>query len=373
MKKLIIHRISKRVILAIIILIHCACDQQTEIENIDIIKALSNQKNRDCFETAKEYTSIDPLNDSGPHDAFQTEWWYYTGNLKSNQGRHFGYQLTFFRHALSCESKDDGSKWRTSQMYFAHFAVTDTHHTRFYADTRTNRSSIGIAGAKASPFEVWIDNWRVKAEDSALLLMAKSDNMSIEFELLPVKPPVLQGKKGYSQKGKKQSNASYYYSLPRLITNGKLSIASDTYTVEGYSWFDHEWSTSTLSDHVRGWDWFYVHLNDGRDLMVCQVRDKEGLPNGFSFGCLSFKDGNYTILNNGSFSITVNNFWESPKTRRKYPSEWAIAIPHHNLYMNAIPVIKNQEHTHAFTYWEGAVSFNGEGVSGYGYVEMTGY
>ena len=31
------------------------------------------------------------------HPEFKTEWWYFTGNLSSADGRHFGYQLTFFR------------------------------------------------------------------------------------------------------------------------------------------------------------------------------------------------------------------------------------------------------------------------------------
>ena len=34
--------------------------------------------------------------DHGPHPDFQTEWWYYTGNLQAEDGHRFGYQLTFF-------------------------------------------------------------------------------------------------------------------------------------------------------------------------------------------------------------------------------------------------------------------------------------
>ncbi len=35
--------------------------------------------------------------DHGAHPDYQTEWWYYTGNLRSADGRQWGYQLTFFR------------------------------------------------------------------------------------------------------------------------------------------------------------------------------------------------------------------------------------------------------------------------------------
>ena len=40
------------------------------------------------------------------HPDFQTEWWYYTGNLKSADGRRFGFELTFFRQAVT---RDPGS------------------------------------------------------------------------------------------------------------------------------------------------------------------------------------------------------------------------------------------------------------------------
>ncbi len=39
--------------------------------------------------------------DHGAHPDFKTEWWYYSGHLKAADGRAFGYQLTFFRAALS--------------------------------------------------------------------------------------------------------------------------------------------------------------------------------------------------------------------------------------------------------------------------------
>ncbi|MBV9743457.1 MAG: hypothetical protein JO099_06820, partial [Acidobacteriia bacterium] len=31
------------------------------------------------------------------HPDFRTEWWYYTGNLRSADGRRFGFELVFFR------------------------------------------------------------------------------------------------------------------------------------------------------------------------------------------------------------------------------------------------------------------------------------
>jgi len=31
------------------------------------------------------------------HPGFRTEWWYYTGNVRTTQGERFGFELVFFR------------------------------------------------------------------------------------------------------------------------------------------------------------------------------------------------------------------------------------------------------------------------------------
>ena len=44
------------------------------------------------------------------HPDFQTEWWYYTGNVQSADGHKFGFELTFFRQGLSRDPKQN-SPW----------------------------------------------------------------------------------------------------------------------------------------------------------------------------------------------------------------------------------------------------------------------
>src|SRR5690606_37483231 len=63
--------------------------------------------------------------DHGAHPGFQTEWWYYTGNLAAEDGRRFGYQFTIFRRALTPDETESVSEWRANQAYMAHFTVTD--------------------------------------------------------------------------------------------------------------------------------------------------------------------------------------------------------------------------------------------------------
>ncbi len=349
------------------------CSRAPEPEGVDIVKALSETPPNDCFATASEPADIAFPRDLGPHNAFRTEWWYYTGNLGTPEGRHFGYQLTFFRHAFSCEPANGPSKWRTRQLYLAHYAVTDTETGRFYSKYRINRESLGIAGAQSSPYRVWIDDWQVKEKDSGLVLAASDEKIRLDLTLLTEKPAILQGDKGFSRKGPEPFNASYYYSFPDIKTSGKVEINGKVYTVRGRSWFDHEWSTSALSSNTAGWDWFSIHLEDGRSLMLCRVRDKEGISNGFGFGSLSYSDGRIRILSETQFQLSPTGYWQSPATGKRYPLNWEISIPSEHLLLVAAPVIPNQEHTHMTTYWEGAVRYTGKNIKGTGYIELTGY
>ncbi|MFN2357973.1 MAG: lipocalin-like domain-containing protein [Desulfotignum sp.] len=349
----------------------CAPPEKTD--RIDIAAALSDNQGIDCYETVNSPRPLVLPEDAGPHENFRTEWWYYTGNLTTDQGRHFGYQLTFFRQALSCGPVQGTSAWRTRQLYFAHFAVTDTQNKRFHSASRMNRQSLGIAGSQARPFSVWIDNWQVKKTGAHLALNAESDEIRLSVTLTQKKPPILQGDQGFSQKGPGTGNASFYYSLPRLHTQGFITIGEKQFQVKGSSWFDHEWSTTVLGEDVQGWDWFSAHLEDGRDLMVCRIRKADGTSNGFGFGSISFADGTYVILSETDFSLTPKARWKSPETGNRYPIRWQIRIPDHDLDLSVAPVMDNQEHTHTFAYWEGAMRFSGPEVQGMGYLEMTGY
>lgn len=370
------HRGMKRPAVWIVFLLAVitGCKEKQVFKSVDIVDALSGSGEVDCHDTVTMGKTISFPGDAGSHDNYKTEWWYYTGNLKTDRGRHFGYQLTFFRQALFCGRTGGSSKWRTRQVYFAHFAVTDTRADQFYSDLRMNRHSIKIAGAESSPFRVWIDDWQVKEEAAGRFrLTADNRKTRLDLTLVPGKPVILQGKKGFSRKGPAGTNASFYYSFPRLETAGTIQIRDQVFPVTGNSWFDHEWSTSALDRHTAGWDWFSAHLDDGRDLMLCRIRDAEGRPNGYGFGSVSRADGQYTILSQEQFRVIPEKFWKSPDTGKAYPLHWEVSVPSEGLFFSVRPLVKHQEHHHVFAYWEGVVRFEGAGVNGLGYIELTGY
>ncbi|MBE0409105.1 MAG: carotenoid 1,2-hydratase [Anaerolineales bacterium] len=322
--------------------------------------------------------------DHGAHPDFQTEWWYYTGNLQTKDGRHFGYQLTFFRRALLPPDEVQGrlSLWSTNQVFMAHFSLTDVAAGNFHYYERFSRAAADLAGAQAPPYRVWLENWSVEQINKhQYLLQAAQDDIALELILTDEKGPILHGEKGYSRKGHEPGNASYYFSQTRLVSEGSVAIKDQRFTVVGNSWMDHEFSTSALSSGQVGWDWFALQLDDGSELMVFQIR-KDGKitdelidPN--SSGTLIHGDGSYSHLNFHDFEIIVHDTWKSPHTGADYPAGWTINIPHADISLMVKPYLTDQELSLSFTYWEGAVRIDGfvrgHPVSGSGYAELTGY
>jgi len=318
--------------------------------------------------------------DFGAHPDFQTEWWYYTGNLDTPEGRHFGYQLTFFRRALLPPMKNAprASDWATDQAYMAHFALTDIEGDQHHNFERLARGAAGLAGAQADPYRVWLENWSVEEVASGeYQLTARQDDLALDLRLSDLTGPVLQGEQGYSRKGSEPGNASYYYSQPRLATKGTVSVAGKAYPVSGFSWKDHEYSTSALSPDQIGWDWFSVQLDDRHEIMVFQLRREDGSIDPFSSGTVIYPDGNTRTLGKDDFTIQVEDTWRSPTTGGIYPSKWTVNIPSEKLTLEILPYLPDQEMNVSYNYWEGAVKVSGEHggmpVGGSGYVELTGY
>jgi predicted secreted hydrolase len=328
--------------------------------------------------------------DHGPHPGFRNEWWYLTGNLDGEQGQRFGFELTFFRFSLGPGSPSEpsgrsGSNWQADQVYIAHFAVTDKEKEQFHVEQRFSRSALGLAGAQATPFRVWIEDWTIKenpergggattAENWGLT--ASGDKLALHLNLIAEKPPVLNGIDGLSKKSATQGNASYYYSISRLRSEGTLSIAGETYAVSGLSWLDREWSSSALAADQQGWDWFALQLSDGSDLMFYNIRKTDGNQDEHSAGTWISGEGEVRHLGRDDLAIAVTAEWNSPEGGT-YPARWDIRLPKFDLMLTVAPIIDKQELFTTVRYWEGAVDVTGRRnhlpVEGRGYVELTGY
>ena len=319
--------------------------------------------------------------DLGAHEDFQTEWWYYTGNLETAEGRHFGFELTIFRIGLlpPTTALPTDSKWFGHSLYFAHFAISDIASDRFYAFERYSRPGPGLAGAQADPYRVWLEDWSIAEKTAGVYqLQAAEENIALDLRLTDEMGIVLQGDRGFTRGGENITNTAYYYSQPRLRAEGSIQIEGTSYPIAGLVWKDHEFSSGALDKNQIGWDWFSLQFEDGRALMLYQLRNRDGKPSDYSSGTFIAKDGTPRTLKRADFSIRVLDTWRSPHTQGEYPANWEIQLDEQNCLLEVTPWMADQElHFPAVTYWEGAVRFagtcDGDQVQGNGFIELTGY
>ena len=302
------------------------------------------------------------------HPDFRTEWWYYTGNLRDSGGRRFGFELVFFRQGQQRGATENRSAWRIDDLYMAHLALTDIENKKFYSSQRLNRAGPGVAGARFSEQRVWNGNWSVRWKGEKQVLEAMADEFHFRLDLTPVKPPVIHGIGGISQKSAGAGKASYYVSLPRLVVSGEVTIGGSDHTVTGTAWMDHEWFTSQLAEDQVGWDWFSVQLDNNTELMMFQLRRKDGSIDPYSAATYIDPQGRPRHLAHGEFALTPLRRW------KKYPIEWQIRVPSLGLSLEVRAALDNQELNDKTgpVYWEGAVAYSGS-ATGVGYLEMTGY
>ena len=331
------------------------------------------------FEKAKEGLILSFPQDHGKHPGFETEWWYFTGNLKS-EDRKWGTQLTFFRRSLFDKSAKGSSKWLIRDLYPGHFAITDITGGKFFHSDIISREGPGLAGAASDHLNVSIKDWRASMEGETITLRAVDGPYEIDLSLTPEKPIILHGENGFSVKGNDPNQASYYYSFTRLKAEGALVFNGSRFEVTGSMWMDHEFGSSILNQDQVGWDWFSLQFDNGTELMAFYLRRSDGT-NEKPFATFVDQSGKPTHLSGSSVMIQAAGSWISQRTKAKYPNEWIIEIPEKKLRVAVSPAVKDQELSNLkstqTSYWEGAVSakgvVDGEPVQGTGYVELTGY
>ena len=323
--------------------------------------------------------------DHGPHREFKTEWWYATGTLADAEGHEYGFQLTFFRQGISPGKKPPGSsRFRVTELPFAHFAFTDVTGKSFKYFQRTSRGAFGEAGfgvpGEKDARMAWMEGWVLEQDKNGVLHLKasasdKNGGRGIDLTLIQERTPLIHGSGGISPKSSKPGHASHYYSLTRLKASGSVQINGKSRPVTGLVWFDHEWATNSLDPGEAGWDWSGLHLSNGDDLMLFRIRDKEG-KTVFVSGTLRNATGEVRQI--PDLELIPHGTWKSPHTAGAYPAGIKILIPSMNLTMDLCPKLADQELVLApFAYWEGAVQgkgmIQGTPLTAEGYLEMTGY
>jgi predicted secreted hydrolase len=319
--------------------------------------------------------------DHAAHFQFQSEWWYYTGHLRGDDGRRFGYELTFFRYGLRSgdpRAARGQSAWRGNQVYPVHLALTDERGQRFVYDERFAREALGMGRASDRRLDVAVDRWTLRG-NSPFVLRADSERVGVALVQVAEKKPAVHGRGGVSLKAACATCASHYYSMTRLRTSGTLRYGGRVMRVDGLSWMDHEFGSDELQADQAGWDWFSLQLDDRREIMSYRLRMKDGTLAAESSGSLVDPRGGVRYLARDGVAVDATGTWTSPHTGAVYPSGWRFRVPSAGVDVRLVPVVLDQElagTAGGVSYWEGAVDVrdwaSGRAL-GVGYVELTGY
>ncbi len=310
--------------------------------------------------------------DHGAHPTFRTEWWYVTGWLHAPGGRDLGFQVTFFRTRPAVDQRNP-SAFAARQVLFAHAALSDPQVGRLLHDQRVAREGFGLAAASTN--DIVLDDWSLKrGADGHYRTRVTGGDFALDLTLNPVQPVLLEGAGGYSRKGPRPDEASYYYSLPHLAVTGAVVRGGKRIAVSGEAWLDREWSSGLMDLAAVGWDWVGLNLDDGSALMAFQMRDASGRPL-WAGGTWRGRDGAVSPLGRDAVQFTTQRRWRSPRTGAVYPVErdLSLKLPDGTRQWRLKPMFDDQELDSRLAggpvYWEGAVSTQG----GRGYLELTGY
>jgi predicted secreted hydrolase len=315
--------------------------------------------------------------DHGSHPEYRTEWWYYTGHLRTASGKRYGFEVTFFRAGVTPPGPKE-TKWDVQQLMPAHFAITDVDAKQFRYYEKLNRASPFTADAAEGHLDVFNEGWRATTNpDGSWKLIAAEGKDRVELTLRTRKAPALHGTNGVSVKARGEGYASHYYSMTRLEVTGSVNGERCT----GQAWMDHEFGSAVLRENQQGWDWFSIQLDNDSEIMLYIIRRTDGTPDATSSGSLITSEGQVIPIRREQMRITPLARWKSPASGATYPMGWRVELPSFGVTLKLEPLLRQQElvtkGSTNITYWEGAVdvvgSFDGVGVRGDGYVEMTGY
>ncbi|HJV73934.1 MAG TPA: carotenoid 1,2-hydratase [Noviherbaspirillum sp.] len=334
-----------------------------------------------AFAAPPQFAPVEPgkelrfPHDFGAHPDFRTEWWYVTGWLETPDNKPLGFQITFFRSATE-HDRDNPSRFAPKQLVIAHAALSDPAYGKLLHDQRSARDGFGLAYAKEGNTDVKLGDWHfVREANGRYQASVAGKDFALNFTLMPTQAPMLQGDRGFSRKGPKPSQASYYYSEPQLSVSGTVTRYGKPVTVSGSAWLDHEWSTSVLDPQAAGWDWVGANLDDGSALMAFRIRRRDG-ETIWAHAALRDKTGRMTQFGQDQVRFIAERNWRSPRTNASYPV--ATRIITGSTEWQLTPLQDDQEldsrQSTGAVYWEGAVTLSRDGKpAGRGYLEMTGY
>jgi predicted secreted hydrolase len=314
---------------------------------------------------------LDPTRDLAGHEWAHMEWWYYTGHLKSPDGKKYGFELCFFKRRID-KDKVYGVPLTLfdDTAFMGHFAVVDISNKK-YLKWGILGSSYDNCSVSMDEFNINIFSWKAWGDEHTHNIRAKKKDTYLDLKLELQKPITMHGTDGIVKKS--ADVGSYYMASSRMKAAGKLCFEGVEMEVSGQGWFDREFGNLGRTT-VNGWDWFSIQLDNNNEYVIYILHDENRETDPFSFAAKVDEDGVSHPLPIDEVEITELEKWQSGHSGASYPVSWQVKIPKWDLDVKITACVDEQEFAFwDLTYWEGACEVEGKPANGLAYVELAGY
>jgi predicted secreted hydrolase len=311
------------------------------------------------------------------HRGARIEWWYFTSVLTTpNRKAPVGLEVTFFRVRTLVDS------------VIVHAAVTDVESQKFSYTGMVLPVHIPFTSDAQTVIALFGNQVGFNEETNSLIIDTRLRGLQVHCSCA-IRDLIAQGAGGILEMQNSPGDASYYFSLPNLRTEGTIVLNGESLPVIGLTWHDHQWGNFNVVK--LKWGWFSLRF-DADDLYVML----------FNFDRWGTTYGAGNVYRHGR-TMRVERFevWASDicvsQNGITYPIDWELRIfenPEAStpfMIAHVRPVLKEQYLSSLITpdYWEGLCVVHGEILTpidlegarfvdrrildGFAYVELTGY
>ncbi len=292
--------------------------------------------------------------------AFNVNSWFAIGHFEAQ-----GHKLDYLFHLMVYHLPNQPALLNSC------FSITDETTGWYCGEDKMIPLSEGEISE--SQFDIKTPHGRMWGDLNRINIQAAMPSGEINVTLAPVGYALYNGGTGYFPL---LGMNVYQYSIPRLITNGTLTIEGRSYDVNGFSWFDRQWEMKN-GDLMGRWSWMDLNLDCGDVISlwgsVDAARGEET-----AWATILHPDGTQTVTVVEPLSRGESDYWESKKSGRKYPTHWVVKIPAFDACLEVTPFPREQEIVSEFPMlhkYEGASSvkgiYKGTEITGYCYVELV--
>ena len=289
--------------------------------------------------------------DEGRHEDANTEWWYFNGHVKAEDGKRYAFMTSYTMNNIKYMVIVD----ITGQK---HYAVLDNKH-----EVKYSKDKIDLK---------YGDSWWKQLQKLFTYEMHNQyGEIRLDLHLASLKPPLILGEGRQGKVPMGIGGYSYWYALTHLNIQGELKLGNEKKFIKGKGWMDRQWGSWNWFGFGK-WKWFSIQLDNNIEFEVFKIYElitNRALTSEFH---IVHEDGTSEVFDN--FKVVDLGHWRSPLTGETYSMGWKIKVsdPKFDIELVVKPYFREQEIVKGF--WEGSCKvtgiMDGAEVSGLSFVEL---